>query len=589
MNCELIMEEGSLLRVKKRALTHLPRRLPVNIDFQELTFSVPQGRKGPKVILRSISGQFKSGHLNAILGPSGSGKSTLLNILAGYKYLLGNYFLIIFQVTEILDMLRLTSSKDTPTERLSGGERKRLAIALELVNNPPVIFLDEPTTGLDDLSSSQCITLLKYLAEGGRTVICSLHTPSARLFAMFDHVYIVSDGLCAYQGTGTNILPFLDNIGLSCPTHYNPADFIIEVCSGEYGNFSDKMINLIENGRSVSYCKTTTCDELPEYENEEIGNSNCIYAPTTKPKRQHECSPWLQFKILLYRFWIQTWRDSDMLILKTVLYIVIGLLVGNFYLQMGNDGSKTIFNFGFCFTCIIFFLYIPMMPVLLKFPTQLQLLKREYFNRWYGLTAYFLALTVSTLSLQLIFGFLYVLIVYPLTAQPLEFFRILMFLTVCTLTGFISESLGLLISSTLNVINGMFVGPCISAPLILLSVYGLGQGTNIPFLIRLAMYFSYLRYALEGLILAVYGYNREKLPCPEEEIFCQYRDAKPFMAIMGMENAMFWVDILVLLFFFIFFRVVSLYLLRQRLRPNKTFAALQLVGRIIKSHFSMAR
>lgn len=80
-------------------------------------------------------------------------------------------------------------------------------------------------SGLDDLASSQCISLLKLLAEGGRTVICSIHTPSARLFAMFDNVYIVSSGQCVYQGYGPDVVPFLANIGLVCPTHYNPADF----------------------------------------------------------------------------------------------------------------------------------------------------------------------------------------------------------------------------------------------------------------------------------------------------------------------------------------------------------------------------
>lgn len=85
-------------------------------------------------------------------------------------------------------------------------------------------------------------------------------------------------------------------------------------------------------------------------------------------------------------------------------------------------------------------------------PTQLKLLKREYFNRWYGLNAYFCALTVSTLPAQTIFCTLYVAIVYVLTDQPMEFDRIAMFYGICVMTAFISESFGLMISSTLNII-----------------------------------------------------------------------------------------------------------------------------------------
>lgn len=80
-------------------------------------------------------------------------------------------------------------------------------------------------SGLDDLSSSQCVSLLKDLAYGGRTIICSIHTPSAKLFAMFDHIYIVADGQCMFAGVGQDMVPYLSTVGLNCPKHYNPADF----------------------------------------------------------------------------------------------------------------------------------------------------------------------------------------------------------------------------------------------------------------------------------------------------------------------------------------------------------------------------
>lgn len=128
-------------------------------------------------------------------------------------------------IDELIQLLHLEKTIDTECSLLSGGELKRLSIAQELVNNPPILFLDEPTSGLDDHSSFVCIELLKKLALDGRTVVCSIHTPSAKVFSMFDHIYVVANGQCAYQGNVKNVVPFIEQAGLLCPKTFNPADF----------------------------------------------------------------------------------------------------------------------------------------------------------------------------------------------------------------------------------------------------------------------------------------------------------------------------------------------------------------------------
>ncbi|CAG7818799.1 unnamed protein product, partial [Allacma fusca] len=111
---------------------------------------------------------------------------------------------------------------------LSGGERKRLAFAAEVLTDPPLLLCDEPTTGLDSYSAQKIVGMMQNLAAKGKTIVCTIHQPSSQVFSMFDQLLLLAEGRTAYFGTAVGALDFLKGMNLICPEQYNPADFYIK-------------------------------------------------------------------------------------------------------------------------------------------------------------------------------------------------------------------------------------------------------------------------------------------------------------------------------------------------------------------------
>jgi len=116
---------------------------------------------------------------------------------------------------------------------ISGGERRRVAIACELVTLPAVLFMDEPTSGLDANSALVVMAAVRALSRAiGTAVVCSIHQPRSNLFNLFDTALVLGHGSLLYAGAVSAVLPFLADAGHPCPPNYNPADHLVDLAAG---------------------------------------------------------------------------------------------------------------------------------------------------------------------------------------------------------------------------------------------------------------------------------------------------------------------------------------------------------------------
>ena len=312
------------------------RESKIVFEVKDISYRFRNGTFG----LQTMSFVKESGRLVGIMGASGAGKSTLLNVLNGSekpttgkilingvdihnekqkiegiighvsqddllieeltvfqnlyynaKLCFGNYTLeeTVAAVEQMLHNLGLYEIKDiqvgTPLNKMiSGGQRKRLNIALELIREPAVLFLDEPTSGLSSRDSENIMDLLKELSLKGKLVYVVIHQPSSDIFKMFDELLILdTGGYLIYDGDPIDsIIYFKSKIHYA---NYNESE--CHVC----GNVNpEQLFNIVESNILDEYGKFTqkrkiTPKEWYDYYSEHIKTKETTYeVPGFLPK-----------------------------------------------------------------------------------------------------------------------------------------------------------------------------------------------------------------------------------------------------------------------------------------------------------------
>ncbi|XP_014880311.1 broad substrate specificity ATP-binding cassette transporter ABCG2b isoform X2 [Poecilia latipinna] len=346
---------------------------------------------GPeKQILKDVSGIMRPG-MNAIMGATGSGKTSLLDVIAGRKdpaglrqgtvqvngkpvtselrlssayvvqddIVMGTLSVrenLLFsanlrlnpkyyssadkqeRVNSILQDLGLVDCADTKigTEFLrgvSGGERKRCSIGMELITSPSLLFLDEPTTGLDSNTANCIIGLLSKLSRRGKTVIFSIHQPRYSIFKQFDHLTLMHKGEIVYAGAADHALEYFTDIGYQIEPFNNPADFFMDITNGEATSRKQPQKEEGKNWLAMEYRESGMYQNIMQ----ELDQVNQSITDTDNRKEEaanYNTSFLYQMRVVCGRTVLNLLRNPQTSYAQLVLNIFFAILVGLIYFQM---------------------------------------------------------------------------------------------------------------------------------------------------------------------------------------------------------------------------------------------------------------
>ncbi|PVI07406.1 ABC-2 type transporter [Periconia macrospinosa] len=372
--------------------------------WKDLTYTV-NTPSGERVLLDNVEGWIKPGMLGALMGSSGAGKTTLMDVLAQRKtegtihgsiLVDGRPLPVSFQrstgyceqldvhepyatVREALEFSALLrQSKETPREDklryvdtvidllelhdlehtligrpgagLSVEQRKRVTIGVELVAKPSIlIFLDEPTSGLDGQSAFNTLRFLRKLSGAGQAVLCTIHQPSAQLFAQFDTLLLLTKGgKTVYFGdigeNASTIKDYFRRKGAPCPPEANPAEHMIDVVSGS-----------LSQGRNWNqvWLESDEKKRITEELDRIISEASSQPPKTSDDGQEFATSLWNQTTVVTRRMNTSLYRNIDYINNKMALHIGSALFNGFTFWMLGNsvgDLQLALFsNFQFLF------------------------------------------------------------------------------------------------------------------------------------------------------------------------------------------------------------------------------------------------
>ncbi|XP_019604190.2 ATP-binding cassette sub-family G member 5 isoform X2 [Rhinolophus sinicus] len=416
-------------------------------------------------ILKDVSLYIESGQIMCILGSSGSGKTTLLDAMSGrlwrtgtllgevcvngqalrrdqfqdcFSYvlqsdtLLGNLTVretlgytallairggspgfIHKKVEAVMAELSLSHVADQLIGShtfggISNGERRRVSIAAQLLQDPTIMLFDEPTTGLDCMTANQIVILLAELARRDRIVILTIHQPRSELFQLFDKIAILSFGELVFCGTPVEMLDFFNGCSYPCPEHSNPFDFYMDLTSVDTQSKEREMetykrVQMIESAYKESAVYHKILENIER-------TKHLKTLPMVPFKTKDSPGALAKLCVLLRRVTKNLMRNKLAVVMRLVQNLIMGLFIIFFLLRVQNDVLKGAFQdrVGLLYQVVGAMPYTGMLNAVNLFPVLRAVSDQEsqdgLYQKWQMLLAYVLHVLPFSVIATMIFS-----------------------------------------------------------------------------------------------------------------------------------------------------------------------------------------
>ncbi|XP_027167508.1 ABC transporter G family member 11 [Coffea eugenioides] len=526
---------------KEKTNTEFVGDVSARLTWKDLTVMVTLGNGETQNVLEGLTGYAEPGSFTALMGPSGSGKSTLLDALSGRlaanAFLSGTILLngrraklsfgtaayvtqddnligtlTVRETISYSARLRLPDKMPWTEKRaliestivemglqdcadtvignwhlrgISGGEKRRVSIALEILMRPRLLFLDEPTSGLDSASAFFVTQTLRGLSRDGRTVIASIHQPSSEVFELFDRLYLLSGGKTVYFGQTSEAYEFFAQAGFPCPTLRNPSDHFLRCINSDF----DKVKATLKGSMKMRFEsnddpleKITTAEAIRTLIDCYRRSQYCYIAKekveemskikgTVLDSGGSQASFLMQAFTLTKRSFLNMSRDFGYYWLRLAIYIVVTICIGTIYLNVGTSYSSILAR-GACASFVFGFVTFMSIGGFPSFVEDMKVFQRERLNGHYGVTAFVISNTLSAMPFLILITFISGTICYFMVRLHPGFSHYLFFVLCLYASVTVVESLMMAIASIVpNFLMGIITGAGIQGIFMLVSGY----------------------------------------------------------------------------------------------------------------------